>query len=510
MHTLAGPWGAVIDRDWLIAYGGWNGSCDTWQNFYDLQAADSPIATITNGTGPYRLDDWTQGVEVALARHAHYWRQLPMWPGGPTGDAALQRPLIQLVPDDSQRATMLLNGEADLGVFAASSMPTLTNQVLLAYDGPDGRVATLQYPTGTLRMYHNVLSPSGFDAFFTYDIATDGPYNYIGSGALDGNGIPLNFFDDLHVRKAFSYAFDWTQFITDVYGGQALQRRGPFIKGIIGYTDTQATYFYSPALALLELNQAWSGQVIQNGFAITLAYNTGNLRNQRFVEILKTNLEALTNTFKVNVMTVTLSDYQTDQRMSRLPIFVGGWAQDVAHPNNWAVPWFRTTYADRQQLPADQRAIFGAKIDTCIALSGSAAQACYEDIQNTAYLSATDIFLVQPASPHFTRGEVRGYYVNGAWSIGPYFYALSKGSLPTIETAAPSTAASVPFTSTTGTAADIEIPAGAVTQTLSIVAIPDVPVPDAPGGFQLGNLTLYLFTAFDLNFDALSTAKERY
>ena len=29
------------------------------------------------------------------------------------------------------------------------------------------------------------------------------PSIYIGSGALDGDGIPVDFFDDLDVRKAF-------------------------------------------------------------------------------------------------------------------------------------------------------------------------------------------------------------------------------------------------------------------------------------------------------------------
>ncbi|MDY6873715.1 MAG: hypothetical protein SVR81_07090, partial [Chloroflexota bacterium] len=31
---------------------------------------------------------------------------------------------------------------------------------------------------------------------------------YIGSNQLDGNGVPGTFFDDVHIRKAFAYAFD--------------------------------------------------------------------------------------------------------------------------------------------------------------------------------------------------------------------------------------------------------------------------------------------------------------
>ncbi len=44
---------------------------------------------------------------------------------------------------------------------------------------------------------------------------------YIGSGQLDGNGVPTDFFADVHIRKAFSYAFDWDTFIN-----RCVSRRG--------------------------------------------------------------------------------------------------------------------------------------------------------------------------------------------------------------------------------------------------------------------------------------------
>jgi predicted small secreted protein len=31
---------------------------------------------------------------------------------------------------------------------------------------------------------------------------------YLGSNKLDGNGVPKTFFDDVHIRKGFAYAFD--------------------------------------------------------------------------------------------------------------------------------------------------------------------------------------------------------------------------------------------------------------------------------------------------------------
>jgi hypothetical protein len=147
------------------------------------------------------------------------------------------------------------------------------------------------------------------------------------------------------------------------------------------------------------------------------------------------------------------------------------------------------SYANRQRLPTDQRSIFQAKADACVTLSGSAAQTCYEDIQNTAYLSATDIFLAQELSTDFYRAEVRGFY--GYWNQ-PYFYALSKGPIPSVETVVAGIHQSVHFTGNLGATVTLSLPLGSVTQTMQIVVVPDTVAINAPGGFHFGNLAFNL------------------
>ncbi len=482
----------MLDKDWLIANGAWNGDCAAWQNYYATEAASSPIAALANGTGPFMLDYWTPGVEIALKRNPAYWRTTPLWAGGPAGPAALERLVIKTIADGATRSAMLINGEADWGNFSGYE-GQLADYVLLRY-GPDGQVGALQNLTGTLRSYTGILSAMAQDAFFTYDIDTSGPRNYVGSGALDGNGIPPDFFADIHVRKAFNYAFNWTQYITDVYGGQAIQRTGPFIKGIIGYTETQPTYFYSPTLALQEFGQAWGGQVMTNGFVFTLTYNTGNTGRQKFAEILKAGIEALNPAFHVNVVELTSSDYNADNFASRMPLFRSGWIQDIPHPHNWARPYLSGDlfFSQRQRLPPDQTSLYQTKINTCLALSGEAARTCYEAIQVTTYLSVTDIFLAQGLETQFVRAEVRGYYANLALINQPYFYALSKGPLPVIRAIPPGADQSVNFSSTLGATATFLLPAGTVTQTLNLIVTPDVIAQGAPVGYRLGNLAFEL------------------
>ena len=50
---------------------------------------------------------------------------------------------------------------------------------------------------------------------------------YIGSGELDGNGIPADFFSDVHVRKAFNYCFDYDAYIDDASGWRGRAEHRP-------------------------------------------------------------------------------------------------------------------------------------------------------------------------------------------------------------------------------------------------------------------------------------------
>ncbi len=486
LNTLAQSYGSIIDKDWTIQNGGWDGDCATWQNYYGVTSEDTPLRAIANGTGPFMLDQWTKGEEIVLARNPQYWRKTPIWVDGPSGPVRLGQVIHKSVPTATTRVDMLLNGDADLADVSSAEWEKLDEQVLLSYEHPAGLGATLQSPTGTLRAYRG-LADAATDAFFVYDIATGGERNYIGSGVLDGNGIPTDFFTDTHIRKAFNYAFNWDRYITEVYDGEAIQHRGPIIKGILGYTDTQATYTYSPTMALQEFSQAWDGQVITTGFSLTLTYNQGNVARQHVAEILKADLEALSPQFHVNVVALEWANYLDDVRNSRMPLFVSGWRQDYPHPHSWVAPWLVGTYAARQKLPDSQMAIYQAKINTCLQKLGKEAQTCYADIQNTTYMNATDIFLAQAKTWHYTRAEVQGYYVNMA--LGPYYYALSKGPIPVVKTVAPDTEQSVNFNSALGATATIGLPAGSFNQALDIVITADTSVYLEPTGYSLGDFT---------------------
>ncbi len=488
LMTLAGPWGSILDQQWVSQHSGWDGSCSTWQNYYAMTAEEDPFTSIANGTGPFSLKYWTPGTEIALERNPAYWRTTPMWEGGPQGPAALQQVLFKNVAADITRYGMLMNGQADIATNISAYNSQLDAEVLLRYPQPDGLLGTLDHLTGTLKVYEGGLVGTASDAFFSFNIVPGGPVNVIGSGTLDGEGVPQNFFSDIHVRKGFNYAFDWERYIAEAFSGGAIQRRGPIIAGILGYNAAQPVYSHNSTLALQEFGQAWGGQVIAQGFAITLTYNTGNLQRQKAGEILKSGIEALSPNFHVNIAELEWTQFLAAQRARQLPIFFSGWVQDIPHPHNWVVPYLIGTFAGRQDLPPSMLQDYENKIYECVALTGSAAQTCYETLQNMTYLDAVDLFLAQATQRKYVRAEVRGFYTNMALP-GNYYYALSKGPLPVIGTVTPASNQTIQFVQSDETTGSIFLPAGSVTETLKIMITPSTRVSIAPAAYRLAGFS---------------------
>jgi hypothetical protein len=203
---------------------------------------------------------------------------------------------------------------------------------------------------------------------------------------------------------------------------------------VLGYTDTQPAYVYSPTLSIQEFQQAWGGQLWSQGFSMTLMYNEGNDARRWIAETLARNIEAITDTFHVNVISDTWPVYLDARESRRLPIYIGGWIEDVHHPHDWVYPFLHSGggYMRFQSFPTAMSTQFDVKIGECFQLTDvSAAQACYEELQHMSYVSATAMWGVQPVGRHYERMEVLDYFFNPSY-LFPYYYALSKNTPPTL------------------------------------------------------------------------------
>ena len=431
LQVLASGWGSVLDMDWMSSQGDWDGGCEGWTRWHDPVAQNSVLFDKMNGTGPFKFERWLPGEEWSIVRNEDYWLGEPLWDGGPSGPAALERAVVKLVPEWGTRLAMFQAGDADSIYVPTQFISQIDPMVREAYDTTsEPSVPTTENPHGTARLYRNLPLVGSMDAFFNFQVNTEGGNPFVGSGKLDGLGVPPDFFSDEHARRAFSYAFDYETFLADVYLNEAVRRTGPTIAGHMGYDSDQDVYPYDLEKAEEEFRLALDGELWEAGFFLVVLYNTGNDQARAAAEILELGVESISpGNFKVAIQDIPWPTYLNQMVSSRLPFFFAGWQEDYHHPNSWVQPYMHSSGAisSLQSFPPELSAGFDAQVEACLTLLGDEARTCYEDLQRQASEAAIDLFLVQETGRHYEQLWVDGWYFNPAYPE-PYiwFYALSK------------------------------------------------------------------------------------
>jgi len=183
LATIANGWGSIMDMEWVVANGGWDGSCDTWQNTYGMVSADDPFTPIANGTGAFKLDHWTPGEEIVMTKFDGYW-------GEP---AKLDRVTLKIITEFGTRFAMLQAGDADIIVVPVENRPQVDGMVgeMKVYDA-----ATNSYgPVQQVCAYDpSKLGVERFIACAAGEEGLDQPLRlYIGRPGLSQDVILFNF-----------------------------------------------------------------------------------------------------------------------------------------------------------------------------------------------------------------------------------------------------------------------------------------------------------------------------
>jgi peptide/nickel transport system substrate-binding protein len=439
-YTLAAPtpWflallansfiGNVLDMEWMVEQGAWDGSCDTWEAFNDPAPEDTVIFNVANGTGPYVLDHWTPGEEIVMYANENYWRADgdPIWEGGPSGVASIKNVIWQIIPEWGTRLAIFEAGDADVvGVPPAFYSQVEDNYGDVTY--PDGSVENMG---GWMQIYTENVTPAMTPAQFNWLINSEGGNNFQGSGKLDGNGIPDDFFQDINIRRAFSYCFDYDTMINEVLDGQGVQAQGPIIAGMLGYRDDGFVFSYDPDKCIEEFQASETG-VWDTGFYMQLGYNTGNDTRRLAGEILKAGIEAVNPGFQIQVVGMPWPVLLSTRRAGKLPIYVGGWLEDFHDPHNWVHPFLHSTgaYGAVANIQEPARSEFDSMIEEAASLTNvDDRRPIYEAIQLKAQTDAAMIWLYQPLSRIHLSPFIEGFYFNAAYSAAStsYIYALAK------------------------------------------------------------------------------------
>jgi len=400
--SILATWSVVHSKKFVVANGGWDGSKATLASFNNPAKPD--VATLFDksaGTGPFKLERWDRGTKtVTLARNDNYWR----------APAKLRRVIYQTVEEFGPRRLALQNGDADiLGGTDRSDQPAVTGI-------PGVRIVD--------DLAQLINSPA---LFMTMKIDPEGNSD-VGSGKLDGNGIPPDFFSDIHVRRAFAYLLDRQAYIDQAFRGKGRLGNGPIPFGLLGYAPRGKWYEPSKDKAVAEFKEAWGGQVWDKGFKFTLSFNSGNIGRQTGAQMVKEAAEALNPKFKIDTRGITWSTYLGLYTKSKLPMFFIGWGADYPDPDNFVVPFMHSTgsFAKAQgyKNPEADRLIEQAARET----DPKKREQLYFRLQELAYQDVPTIYLIYRAGFVVMRSWVKGWYHNPMFNEGwEYAYRFSKG-----------------------------------------------------------------------------------
>jgi peptide/nickel transport system substrate-binding protein len=451
--NMATPWflamlsnsflGATVDKEWMIENGAWDDDCATWVQWHDPAAEDTILFNAANGTGPYMLDHWTPGEELVLVANENYWRadDDPIWEGGPAGVPQIKRVVIKNIDEWGTRLAMFEAGDADYIYVPSQYRPQLEPYYKTVCDAADN--CEEANADGYILAYRNLPQVAMTPAQFNWQINVEGGNQFVGSGELDGNGIPPDFFGDLHVRKAFNYCFDFDTMIADALNGEGIQAQGPIIAGMMGYREGEAPlYSYDLAkceeefkLADVDKDGVPAGEdeddVWQMGFYMQMAYNTGNDTRRLASEILKAGLEEVNPNFQVAVVGMPWPVLLNTRRAQKLPVYVGGWLEDFHDPHNWVHPFLHSqgAYGRVINMPEEVAAEFDALIEEAAALTTvEERRPIYEQIQLKSQEDAVVIWMYQAVGRVHLQPWIHNFYYNPAYSAPEhsYIYALSK------------------------------------------------------------------------------------
>jgi peptide/nickel transport system substrate-binding protein len=230
------------------------------------------------GTGPFVWDHWNKGQEVVLKRNPNYWQK---------GKPYLDQVTFSLVPDDNTRILQLKGGQSDINQFPPFS-------ALQTLKGTPGVVMKLFPSTRT---------------------------DYI---EMNQRRKP---FDDVHVRRAISYAIDRESIIKSVQFGIG-KPANSFMPPQVPYYDPQ-----SPGLQydLNKAKQEMAQSSVPNGFKTTMLAGAGIETETSQAEIIQQSLKKIGIDLTIKkVDQTTEADLEDTFNYDMGPSY---WTMDIADPD---------------------------------------------------------------------------------------------------------------------------------------------------------------------------------
>jgi peptide/nickel transport system substrate-binding protein len=393
----------IMSRTYVIANGGWNPSLpgndlpyDGGRNASGWGGRNDPfMESHTCGTGPYQLVEWNRGLSIRLSRFVQYWQ----------GAADIETVIIQLASEFNTRLLLLRGGQAD-AVYMQSDLQQVAAVRALRANG--FRVV------------------SGNPTFSeTAKIHLNQQIDLAGVPATDN--IPANFFQDVHVRKAFNYAVSRQAIIDTARSGQAVISRGPIPPTAFGYASTVPTYDLDLALAEQELRAALApdGQSWwDKGFRLTAITIAGFSAYSAMLLNLKDNLESINPRIQIDVQELDLPAFFQKWVTYGYAVMSTTMYPEYGDPHTW-LGLEATSFGFISKFMGVPDTLDALVASQLTATDPSVRASIIGDIQQELYDLAWYVWIDYTLALDASSPWVKGYYYHPLRAHPPY-YALSK------------------------------------------------------------------------------------
>lgn len=301
----------IVSKSYVKSLGGWDGTKAAWPRYWSPLKEKAALYERENGTGPFKLLRWDREAKsLVMVRNDAYWR----------APAALAAARVLSIEQPRTRRQMLESGEIDVTQLNTRSLPFFQN------------VPGAVLETGLTRLQADDV------IFFNQRVEPrDNPW--LGSGRLDGQGIPPDFFADADVRRGFASAFDYDGYIRDGFHGGAIRARGPIPLALLtGRLPPAQSRPYSLTEAAKALRAARGGEIWANGFLLPMAYPEGDSERLQACRTLQAGLKSVSDKFRVDCRGVPQTKLLAELGMRRLSAFVYRWILDYPDPHNAVEP----------------------------------------------------------------------------------------------------------------------------------------------------------------------------
>jgi len=332
-----------------------------------------------DGTGPYKLESYTQNSDVVLKKFDDYWRG---WDGDEYDYC-----IFKTVYEAATARQMMLTGDGDLWIQCPYEyIEEMSRDENIKISN------TVSYQT--LYAYLNCLKP------------------------------PLN---DVRVRQALSYLTPYDDIIDQVVCGYGTQCYGILPPSIWGYSEDVLQYHYDYDKAVALLKEAG----YENGFTINYTYNTGDGNLQKVGELLKDSFAKANITLELQAMTsdAKYALARGEDPNERQDIVVIYWWPDYVDPSSY----FFSCFHSEENIGFNLSYYYNEEVDALMeaaqAVTGESIEEASKLYQQAQQIIMEDAAVLSLYAQNYTKpyaASLEGFVDNPAYPTAVFCYDLSR------------------------------------------------------------------------------------